>query len=278
MGCAEHCPSSSQGCTRTCSSTPLMPIHLQCQQPVMNVIVNAPTTIVIYRNNTYSGNGNGNGPAAAAANGGLIPLPIFQQLQQPMAQNRFPLSPLSIRRRAGDVAGTSHEQAAPPPRNGSAPQPSEQASIYPESNLELSLEANSTYDEEHPPAAAAANGGLIPLPIFQQLQQPMAQNRFPLSPLSIRRRAGDVAGTSHEQAAPPPRNGSAPQPNEQASIYPESNLELSLEANSTYNEEHPFLCQRLESLNLERLHPIDEASEDEEEEDKIRYPNLIHFF
>nr|XP_016440894.1 PREDICTED: uncharacterized protein LOC107766599 [Nicotiana tabacum] len=28
MGCAEHCPSSSQGCTRTCSSTPLTPIHL----------------------------------------------------------------------------------------------------------------------------------------------------------------------------------------------------------------------------------------------------------
>ncbi|XP_075112865.1 uncharacterized protein LOC142182531 [Nicotiana tabacum] len=187
MGCAEHCPSFSQGCTRTCSSTPLTPIHLHCQQTVMNVIVNAPTTIVINRNNTYSGNGNG--PAAAAANGGLIPLPILQQLQQPMVQNRFPLS----------------------------------------------------------------------------------------SPLSIRRRAGDVAGTSREKAAPPPRNG----PNEQASIYPVSNLELSLEANSTYySEEHPFLCRRLESLNLERLRPIDETrlASDDEEDDKIRYPNLIHFF
>lgn len=63
MGCAEHCPSFSQGCTRTCSSTPLTPIHLHCQQPVMNVIVNAPTTIAIHRNNTNVGNStpNGNG-------------------------------------------------------------------------------------------------------------------------------------------------------------------------------------------------------------------------
>nr|XP_016445948.1 PREDICTED: uncharacterized protein LOC107771132 [Nicotiana tabacum] len=123
MGCTEHCPSSSQGCTKTFNSTtPLTAIHLQCQQPVMNVIVNAPTTIAIHRNNTNVGNStpNGNGPAAAAANGGPMPLPIFQQLQQPMAQNHLPLSPLSIRRRAGDVAGTSREQVAPPPRNGPA--------------------------------------------------------------------------------------------------------------------------------------------------------------
>ncbi|KAK4338941.1 hypothetical protein RND71_040403 [Anisodus tanguticus] len=102
-----------------------------CQQPLMNIIVNAPTTVAIIRNGINSINmSDGNGPTTAS-NGG--PMQILQQLQ-PM-QNH-----------ATDVNGTDeHEQAVPPPStNGPTPQPNEQAIT---DYLELSLAIDSTLEK-----------------------------------------------------------------------------------------------------------------------------------